>query len=157
MSTRKTPGDALQMALQFGQLLTVKIENMKEQHRKAAEQNETAKAAAAQKAEPEKTALARQEPVEQLGFISVAAGEGLKGLFQELGCSVVVSGGQTMNPSTEDILEAALATPAKKCLCSPTIKYHSGGGTGRFSGHRPGDHRGSHQNHSPGPFRHAGL
>ncbi len=118
----ENPGDALQMALQFGQLLTVKIENMKEQHRKAAEQNETAKAAAAQKAEPEKTALARQEPVEQLGFISVAAGEGLKGLFQELGCSVVVSGGQTMNPSTEDILEAALATPAKKVFVLPNNK-----------------------------------
>ena len=118
----ENPGDALQMALQFGQLLTVKIENMKEQHRKAAEQNETAKAAAAQKAEPEKTALARQEPVEQLGFISVAAGEGLKGLFQELGCSVVVSGGQTMNPSTEDSLEAALATPAKKVFVLPNNK-----------------------------------
>ena len=101
----ENPGDALQMALQFGQLLTVKIENMKEQHRKAAEQNETAKAAAAQKAEPEKTALARQEPVEELGFISVA-----------------VSGGQTMNPSTEDILEAALATPAKKVFVLPNNK-----------------------------------
>ncbi len=118
----ENPGDALQMALQFGQLLSVKIENMKEQHRKAAEQNEAAKAAAAAETEPEKTGLAPQEPVEELGFISVAAGEGLKGLFQELGCSVVVSGGQTMNPSTEDILEAALATPAKKVFVLPNNK-----------------------------------
>ena len=117
----ENPGDALQMALQYGQLLTVKIENMKEQHRKAAEENDAAKAAAAQ-AQPKEEKLAPQEPVEELGFISVAAGEGLKGLFQELGCSVVVSGGQTMNPSTEDILEAALATPAKKVFVLPNNK-----------------------------------
>lgn len=117
----ENPGDALQMALQYGQLLTVKIENMKEQHRKAAEENDAAKAAAAQ-AQPKEEKLAPQEPTEELGFISVAAGEGLKGLFQELGCSVVVSGGQTMNPSTEDILEAALATPAKKVFVLPNNK-----------------------------------
>ncbi len=120
----ENPGDALQMALQYGQLLTVKIENMKEQHRKAAEANEAAKAAApgGEKSQPEKETLEPQEPTEELGFISVAAGDGLKGLFQELGCSVVVSGGQTMNPSTEDILAAALATPAKKVFVLPNNK-----------------------------------
>ena len=117
----ENPGDALQKALQFGQLLTVKIENMKEQHRKAAEENEAEKAAAAA-GKPEETRLAPQAPTEELGFISVAAGEGLRGLFQELGCAVVVSGGQTMNPSTEDILEAALATPAKKVIVLPNNK-----------------------------------
>lgn len=117
----ENPGDALQAALQYGQLLTVKIENMKEQHRKAAEANDAAKAAAAEK-QPEKTALAPQEPTEEVGFISVAAGDGLKNLFTELGCSVVVSGGQTMNPSTEDILEAVLATPAKKVFVLPNNK-----------------------------------
>ena len=117
----ENPGDALQKALQFGALLTVKIENMKEQHRKAAEENEAAKAAAAEK-EPEEKKLAPQAPVEELGFISVAAGDGLKDLFRELGCAVVVSGGQTMNPSTEDILEAALATPAKKVIVLPNNK-----------------------------------
>ena len=117
----ENPGDALQKALQFGQLLTVKIENMKEQHRKAAEENEAEKAAAAE-TKPEENKLARQEPTEELGFISVAAGEGLKDLFRELGCAVVVSGGQTMNPSTEDILEAALATPAKKVIVLPNNK-----------------------------------
>ncbi len=117
----ENPGDALQMALQYGQLLTVKIENMKEQHRKAAEANTAAKAKApAPKAEKKK--LERQKPVEEVGFISIAAGDGLKDLFQELGCSVVVSGGQTMNPSTEDILEAALATPAKKVFVLPNNK-----------------------------------
>lgn len=117
----ENPGNALQAALQYGQLLTVKIENMKEQHRKAAEENEAQKAAAAASPAPQ-APLARQEPVEEMGFISVAAGEGLKGLFTDLGCAVVVSGGQTMNPSTEDLLQAVLATPAKKVFVLPNNK-----------------------------------
>ena len=118
----ENPGDALQAALQYGQLLTVKIENMKEQHRKAAEANEARKAAAAEKPQPEKARLEPQEPTEEMGFISVAAGDGLKGLFMDLGCANVVSGGQTMNPSTEDLLEAVLATPAKKVFILPNNK-----------------------------------
>ena len=119
----ENPGDALQYALQYGQLLTVKIENMKEQHRKAAEENEAQKAAAAAlEPQPERAALERQEPTEEMGFISVAAGDGLKSLFLDLGCANVVSGGQTMNPSTEDLLEAVLATPAKKVSVLPNNK-----------------------------------
>ena len=118
----ENPGDALQAALQYGQLLTVKIENMKEQHRKAAEANEAQKAAAAEKPQPEKGPSGAQEPTEEMGFISVAAGDGLKSLFMDLGCANVVSGGQTMNPSTEDLLEAVLATPAKKVFILPNNK-----------------------------------
>ena len=111
------PGNALQQALTFGQILSVKIENMREQHRKLSEARE------AENAEPEAApALERREPTDELGFISVAAGEGLKSLFLELGCAVVVSGGQTMNPSTEDILSAVLATPAKKVFVLPNNK-----------------------------------
>ncbi|MGX8700191.1 DAK2 domain-containing protein [Caproiciproducens sp.] len=109
------PGNALQSALVFGQLLTVKIENMKEQHRKAAEANEEAKAKAVASLEP-------VEPADEVGFISVAAGEGLKTLFTDLGCTHVVSGGQTMNPSTNDLLAAILATPAKTVLVLPNNK-----------------------------------
>lgn len=110
------PGNALQAALAFGQLLTVKVENMKEQHRKAAEENEEAKAArAAEK-------LAPADPTEEVGFVAVAAGDGLKTLFTDLGCTHVVSGGQTMNPSTEDIMAAVLATPAKTVLILPNNK-----------------------------------
>ncbi len=109
------PGNALQAALVFGQLLTVKIENMKEQHRKAAEANEEAKAKAVASLEP-------AEPVDEVGFVSVAAGEGLKTLFTDLGCTHVVSGGQTMNPSTNDLLAAILATPAKTVLILPNNK-----------------------------------
>ncbi|WP_322174554.1 DAK2 domain-containing protein [Acutalibacter caecimuris] len=113
----ENPGDALQSGLQYGQLLSVKIENMKEQHRQlhrgdAPVEEEPAPA----------PAPARQEPTGELGFVSVAAGEGLRSLFAELGCAVVVSGGQTMNPSTEDILGAVLATPAKKVFVLPNNK-----------------------------------
>lgn len=111
----ENPGEALQAGLKYGQLLTVKIDNMKQQHKNLGE--------AAPAPVPETPAKPeRQEPTEELGFISVAAGEGLKSLFLELGCAVVVSGGQTMNPSTEDILSAVLATPAKKVFVLPNNK-----------------------------------
>lgn len=118
----ENPGDALQAALQYGQLLTVKIENMKEQHRKAAEENEAAKAAAGILDIPEPSRLEPQEPTEEMGFVSVAAGEGLKGLFLDLGCSTVVSGGQTMNPSTEDILNAVDKINAEHIFILPNNK-----------------------------------
>lgn len=109
------PGNALQAALVFGPLLTIKIENMKEQHRKAAEANEEAKLKAV-------IPLAPADPVDEIGFVAVAAGDGLKTLFTDLGCTHVVSGGQTMNPSTNDILAAVLATPAKVVLILPNNK-----------------------------------
>ncbi|MBQ9472346.1 MAG: DAK2 domain-containing protein [Ruminococcus sp.] len=111
------PGNAMQHGLEYGQLLTVKVENMKEQHKKAKEDNDKAKA----KAEA-KTAPAFAEPTEDYGFVTVAAGEGLSNLFYELGCANVVSGGQSMNPSTEDILAAVMATPAKKVFVLPNNK-----------------------------------
>ena len=80
--------------------------------------NEAAKAKAAAEKEP----LSPAEPTEEIGFVSVAVGEGLKTLFTDLGCAHVVSGGQTMNPSTNDILEAVLATPAKTVMVLPNNK-----------------------------------
>ena len=117
----EAPGNALQKALEYGQLLTVKIENMKEQHRKAAEANEQAKAAAPAPKE-EKAAPERVEPTDDFGFVSVAAGAGVQDLFRDLGCTGIVSGGQTMNPSTEDILAAVLAVPAKTVYVLPNNK-----------------------------------
>src|SRR5699024_3934944 len=90
-----------------------------EQHRKAAEANNQAKAAAQPAAKP---VLEPAEPVEELGFVAVAAGDGLRTPYTDLGCAHVVSGGQTMNPSTEDILAAVLATPAKKVFVLPNNK-----------------------------------
>ena len=99
------PGNALQKGLTYGQLLTVKVENMEEQHRQRVEDNEAKK--------EEKKKLEPVEPTEDVGFVAVAAGEGVTNLFKDLGCANVVSGGQSMNPSTDDIYEAVMATPAK--------------------------------------------
>ncbi len=113
----ENPGNALQEGLKFGQLLTVKIENMKEQHREAAEANAARKS--------EKSAeddLTPADPTEEIGFVAVAAGNGLRTLFTDLGCNHVVSGGQTMNPSMEDLLAAVKATPAKTVFVLPNNK-----------------------------------
>lgn len=107
----ETPGLALQEALQYGQLLTVKVENMKEQNRIAKENSDN-----------QKKALQPVPPTEEIGFVSVAAGNGIVELFKELGCNHVVCGGQTMNPSTEDILEAVFATPSKTVFVLPNNK-----------------------------------
>ena len=105
------PGNALSKGLEFGQLLTVKVENMKEQHKNAKKSRK-----------PKKEEFAFAEPTEQFGFVAVAAGEGMKNLFTELGCANVVSGGQSMNPSTDDIYAAILATPAKNVIVLPNNK-----------------------------------
>lgn len=109
----ENPGNALQEGLKYGQLLTVKVENMKEQNRKASEANSR---------KSKKSKLEPVEPIDEFGFIAIAAGDGLESLFKDLGCTHVVSGGQTMNPSTEDILEAILATPAKTVYVLPNNK-----------------------------------
>lgn len=111
----ETPGVALTKGLEFGQLLTVKVENMKEQHKNAKKSSKKSK-------KEKKETFTPVEPTEEFGFVAVAAGEGMKNLFKELGCSNVVSGGQSMNPSTDDIYEAVLATPAKTVYVLPNNK-----------------------------------
>ncbi len=108
------PGDALKKGLEFGSLLTVKVENMKEQHKQAKADNE--------KKAPKKKKLSVAEPTDQYGFVAVAAGDGVTELFSQLGCSQVVSGGQSMNPSTDDIYAAVMATPAKTVFVLPNNK-----------------------------------
>ena len=117
----ENPGKALEEALTYGQLLTVKIENMKEQHRKAAEKY-AKEQAAAEAAQKKKEELRPVSPEKETGFVAVASGEGLVSLFGELGCDHVVSGGQSMNPSTEDIYEAVMATPARTVFVLPNNK-----------------------------------
>lgn len=108
------PGNVIQEALQYGPLVNIKIDNMRQQHTNAA---------ADSPAEPEPQLVApAQEPAKPFGFVAVAAGEGLRELFLELGADRVVSGGQTMNPSTEDILEAIMATPAEHVFVLPNNK-----------------------------------
>ncbi len=107
------PGKALQRGLQFGQLLTVKVENMRQQHEQQKAENEKRQ---------EKVKLEVAAPEEEIGFVAVASGEGLTTLFTDLGCTHVVSGGQSMNPSTDDIYEAVMATPAKTVFVLPNNK-----------------------------------
>lgn len=104
------PNKALEEGLKFGPLLTVKIENMREQH--------TAKVI--ESTEPRERVI--RDPEKKYGFVAVAAGEGLGSVFTDLGADVVVKGGQTMNPSTNDILYAIDAVPAEVVFVFPNNK-----------------------------------
>lgn len=106
------PGKALEEGILYGSLINLKIENMKEQHKGAAAKAEMQK----------KQKLAPAEPVKDFGFVSVTSGAGLEDLFKDLGVDVIVRGGQTTNPSTEDILEAINATPARNIFVLPNNK-----------------------------------
>lgn len=105
------PNKALEEGLKFGPLLTVKIENMRQQH--------TAKVIEGTVA-PEHREIC--PPEKKYGFVCVAAGDGLHTVFTDLGCDQVVQGGQTMNPSTEDILRAVDQTPAEIVYVFPNNK-----------------------------------
>lgn len=106
------PGKALEEGLLFGSLINMKIENMKEQHKGQVQKVELEK----------KQKLAPVKPEKKYGFVSVVSGAGLEALFTDLGVDSIVRGGQTSNPSTEDILEAILATPAHNVFVLPNNK-----------------------------------
>ena len=106
------PGKALEEGLKFGELTKMKIENMREQHNNVVKAD---KAAQVNRKLP-------VEPVNEIGFVAVAAGAGIEALFSDLGVDNVVRGGQTMNPSTEDILDAIEQTPARNVFVLPNNK-----------------------------------
>ncbi|MBQ8010072.1 MAG: DAK2 domain-containing protein [Oscillospiraceae bacterium] len=111
-----TPGLALQKALEFGYFINdpkPKIENMRIHH--------AGRVREAQNAAQDETYV-RAEPEKPFGFVAVAAGEGIENMFRDLGADNVVRGGQTMNPSTDDILRAIHATPAKNVFVLPNNK-----------------------------------
>ena len=103
------PGKALHEAIEYGSFVTVKIENMRLQHTEKvmSEQEKAPKIA-----QPEKT----------FGVVAVCAGDGLAGVFKDLGVDGIISGGQTMNPSTQDILEAVNKVPAETVYVLPNNK-----------------------------------
>ena len=103
------PGTALQEALKYGSFVTVKIENMRLQH--------TEKVLSEQELSPKIA-----EPEKALGVVSVCAGKGLGEVFGNLGVDGIISGGQTMNPSTQDILEAVNKVPAETVFILPNNK-----------------------------------
>ncbi len=106
------PGNAIEKGITFGSLVNLKIENMKEQHKSQAEKVEFEK----------KSKLPPVKPEKDFGFVAVANGAGLEALFRDLGVDSIVRGGQTSNPSTEDILEAIHATPAHTVFVLPNNK-----------------------------------
>jgi len=106
------PGKAIEEGLKFGELTKMKIENMREQHNNIIKADEAAQT-------NRKTPVA---PEKDMGFVAVAAGAGIEALFRDLGVDNVVRGGQTMNPSTEDILEAVGQTPAHNVFVLPNNK-----------------------------------
>lgn len=109
------PGQAIEEGLLFGSLINLKIDNMRYQH-----ENKAKEAAAAKKQNQQKfTPAAPEKP---FGFVAVASGAGIEELFRNLGADCIVRGGQTMNPSTDDILQAIMATPAETVFVLPNNK-----------------------------------
>ncbi len=115
------PGNAIENALTFGQLVKLKIENMRDQHERAKHDAENAYKKPTKSADLTKT-IASVEPTKPIGFVSVCAGDGIAELFRDLGVDTIVSGGQTMNPSTDDILKAVEQTPAETVYVLPNNK-----------------------------------
>ncbi len=107
------PGMALEEALTYGSLMTTKIENMKNQHSEILSEVKN-------QAEEEGEAVAA--PEKRYGFLSVCAGEGLANVFRDLGADGIISGGQTMNPSTESILKEINKVPAEVVFVLPNNK-----------------------------------
>lgn len=121
------PGLALQKALTFGSLSKIKIDNMREEHQEKLIKD-SQKLAAQQKAEEEAYEAAQAEektnnmPAKEMGFVSVSIGEGMNEVFRDLGVDYLIEGGQTMNPSTEDMLNAIEHVNAKTVFILPNNK-----------------------------------
>ncbi|MCL2662884.1 MAG: DAK2 domain-containing protein [Oscillospiraceae bacterium] len=112
------PGAVLTEALTYGSLLSVKIENMREQHSEAAGAAEAASHGTDSVMDkPEET-----EEMKEFAFVAVCAGKGLEELFHNLGVDRIITGGQTMNPSTEDILEKVVSAPSNTVFVLPNNK-----------------------------------
>ncbi len=104
------PGIALEEAMKLGELMNLKIENMREQNRQLIAE------------EKRKEELEAMAPPVDFGFVSVAAGAGITQIFEELGCQQIIAGGQTMNPSTEDFLNRIKKLNAKTIYLLPNNK-----------------------------------
>lgn len=110
------PGLAIQKALTYGQLTKMKIDNMREEHHERLIKD------AQKKAEEAKAAEKKKAPQKKVGFIAVSIGEGLNEIFRELGVDYIIEGGQTMNPSTDDMLTAIDNVNASTIFILPNNK-----------------------------------
>ena len=117
------PGQAFEKALEYGQLTKMKVDNMREEHnQKVVEQAEVQAAVASEAQKKNGKPIALNQPKKDFGFVTIAAGEGLAEIFKGLGVDSVIEGGQTMNPSTEDILNAADSVNADVVFVLPNNK-----------------------------------
>ena len=117
------PGQAFEKALEYGQLTKMKVDNMREEHnQKVVEQAEVQAAIASEAQKKNGKPIASNQPKKDFGFVTIVAGEGLAEIFKGLGVDSVIEGGQTMNPSTEDILNAADSVNADVVFVLPNNK-----------------------------------
>ena len=117
------PGQAFEKGLEYGQLTRCKVDNMREEHNERISfaipyEADDKSEASSEKSEEEKP----QEPPKKYGFVAVSAGEGLSTIFEEIGVDYVIRGGQTMNPSTDDIISAIDKVNAENVFILPNNK-----------------------------------
>ncbi len=124
------PGQAFEKALEYGQLTRMKIDNMREEHserveleqQRAAEQEAAFKQIKMERKDGTKPETGEKKPPRKYGFIAVSIGDGLVEILKEIGVDYVLSGGQTMNPSTDDILKAVESVNAEHVFVLPNNK-----------------------------------
>ena len=155
------PGDALTEAQKYGTLELAKIENMRTQadDLAAGKHVQSTDDLDAVEAELERRDESRRWPRRRrrYGFVAVCAGEGLAAVFRDLGVDGIVSGGQTMNPSTEDILQEVDRTPSRDRLHpAQQQEHHHGRPAVRAPGGGQAGRRAAHQDRAPGHLRHDG-
>ena len=118
------PGKAFEKGLEYGQLTRMKVDNMREEHQERLFRSDEVQAARdkERRTEEELQAAKKEEPRKQTAFISVTIGDGLSELFKQLGVDVLIQGGQTMNPSTDDMLNAIAEAHAENVFILPNNK-----------------------------------
>ena len=109
------PGLAFEKGLEYGSLTSMKVDNMRKEHKEKVIHEQDRKKAAEQEA-------AKEEPKKPFGFVAVSVGEGLNDIFKDLGVDHIIEGGQTMNPSTEDVLDAISKVNAETVFVFPNNK-----------------------------------
>lgn len=109
------PGLAFEKGLEYGSLTSMKVDNMRQEHKEKVIHEQDRKKAAEQEA-------AKEEPKKPFGFVAVSVGEGLNDIFKDLGVDHIIEGGQTMNPSTEDVLDAISKVNAETVFVFPNNK-----------------------------------
>ena len=113
------PGLAFEKGLEFGSLTSMKVDNMREEHKEKVIHEQDRKKAAEQEAAQE---AKKEEPKKPFGFVAVSVGDGLNDIFKDLGVDYIIEGGQTMNPSTEDVLDAISKVNAETVFVFPNNK-----------------------------------